>query len=122
MIRLSEKIRLILTGAAAGLVCGLFGSGGGMVLVLLLICFCGMKSRIAFASALSVMLPISLISMAVFQITDGLPFAESIPYLIGGLVGGILAGLFYRKIPTTLLHRVMGILILWGGLRLIWNG
>lgn len=92
-----------------------------MVLVPLLICFCGLSSRTAFASALSVMLPVSLVSMTVFQLTDGLPFSESVPYLIGGFAGGILAGLFYKEIPTTLLHRVMGILILWGGVRLIWN-
>jgi len=114
-------VRLLLTGGAAGLVCGLFGAGGGMVLVPLLIRFCGMESKKAFASALSVMLPISLVTMTVFHFTDGLPFRDSLPYLLGGTVGGILAGIFYKKIPTTLLHRAMGLLILWGGLRLLWK-
>ena len=41
--------------------------------------------------------------------------------LIVIIIIGILAGIFYKKIPTTLLHRAMGLLILWGGLRLLWN-
>ncbi len=116
-----RKLRLLLTGGAAGLVCGLFGAGGGMVLVPLLIHLCHMESKTAFASALSIMLPISLVSLFVYHLTDGLPLQAALPYLGGGLLGGILAGIFYKKIPTVLLHRAMGLIILWGGFRLIWN-
>ena len=69
MLMRSAKIRLLLTGAAAGLVCGLFGAGGGMVLVPLLVRFCRMESKTAFASALSVMLPVSRVSLAVHALT-----------------------------------------------------
>ena len=88
-----------------------------MVLVPLLVHFCGMDSKKAFASALSIMLPISLVSLAVCRMTGMLPVKDTEPYLLGGLLGGLLAGICYKKIPTTLLHRVMGILILWGGFR-----
>lgn len=67
------------------------------------------------------MLPISLVTLFSYQLTTGLPFQEALPYLAGGLIGGITAGIFYKKIPTVLLHRAMGILILWGGIRLLWN-
>lgn len=116
-----QNIRLLIAGGAAGLVCGLFGAGGGMVLVPLLVHLCHMESKIAFASALSIMLPISLVTLFSYQLTTGLPFQEALPYLAGGLIGGITAGIFYKKIPTVLLHRAMGILILWGGIRLLWN-
>jgi len=116
-----KQYRLILSGAAAGLVCGVFGAGGGMVLIPMLIHVCGMESRTAFASALSIMLPISLVSLAVCGFTGGLPFHDSLPYLLGGSIGGLLAGLLYKRIPTRFLHRAMGLFILWGGLRLIWN-
>ena len=118
---MSQKLRLLLAGAAAGSACGFFGSGGGMLLVPLLVRLCRMESRQAFASALSVMLPVSLVSLLVCHLTGGLPFREALPYLLGGAAGGVLAGIFYQKIPTRLLHRAMGLLILWGGLRLLWN-
>ena len=116
-----QKLRFVLSGGAAGLVCGLFGAGGGMVLVPLLLRFCKLESRTVFASALSIMLPISLVSLAVCALSGGLPLRESLPYLGGGMAGGVLAGFFYKKIPTALLHRAMGLLILWGGLRLLWR-
>ena len=37
--------------------------------------------------------------------------------LIGSGAGGILAGFFGSKIPTHWLHRLLGVLILWGGYR-----
>ena len=121
MIFICSPVRLLLTGAAAGFVCGLFGAGGGMVLIPLLIRFCHMDTRTSFASALSVMLPITIVSLSILYFTTGIPFRDALPYLFGGTIGGVLAGIFYKKIPTTLLRRVMGILILWGGIRLIWN-
>ena len=45
--------------------------------------------------------------------------ASSVPYLIGGAIGGVLAGLFLKKLPTKWLHRILGIFILWGGYRLL---
>lgn len=99
-----QKLRFVLSGGAAGLVCGLFGAGGGMVLVPLLLRFCKLESRTVFASALSIMLPISLVSLAVCALSGGLPLRESLPYLGGGMAGGVLAGIFYKKIPTALLH------------------
>ncbi|MEA4964308.1 MAG: sulfite exporter TauE/SafE family protein [Oscillospiraceae bacterium] len=116
-----QKLRLFLSGGAAGLVCGLFGAGGGMVLVPLLTGVCGFSGRDAFASALAVMLPVSLVSLTVLQFTGGLPFTASLPYLAGGLVGGFAAGIVYKKIPTALLHKAMGLFILWGGARLLWS-
>ena len=37
-----------------------------------------------------------------------------------GAIGGVLAGMFGKKIPTVWLHRGLGILILWGGIRYLW--
>ena len=116
-----QTFRLLIAGGAAGRICGLFGAGGGMVLVPLLIHFCHMESKTAFASSLSIMLPISLVTLFSYHLTTGLPLQESVPYLAGGFAGGIAAGIFYKKIPTVLLHRAMGILILWGGIRLLWK-
>lgn len=115
------RLRLLCSGAAAGLVCGLFGAGGGMVLVPLLIGFCHLSPRCAFASSLSVILPITIVSLTVYGLEFGLPVRASIPYLLGGAGGGILAGIFYQKIPTEFLRRAMALLILWGGIRILWH-
>lgn len=92
-----------------------------MVLVPMLTGLCQFSGKDAFASSLAVMLPVSLVSLAVLQLTGGLPIAQSLPYLAGGLLGGIIAGILYKKIPTALLHKAMGLFILWGGARLLWS-
>ncbi len=41
------------------------------------------------------------------------------PYLIGGAGGGVLAGLWFQKVPAKWLHLALGALILLGGVRLL---
>lgn len=48
----------------------------------------------------------------------GIGVPAAVPYLVGGAVGGCLAGLLYPKIPTKWLHRALGLLIVYGGVRL----
>ena len=106
-----------LAGLGAGAVNGLFGAGGGMVLVHLLTSLTHLEDDEIFPSSVSIILPICLVSLC-FSFTGG--FADwraAIPYLLGSALGGIAAGLWGKKIPTLWLHRALGVLILWGGFR-----
>ncbi len=108
-----------ISGAAAGFVNGFFGAGGGMVLVPLLIRLCKLDDKKAFSSAVCIILPICIVSLVVYGMRGILPFADSIPYLIGGAVGGVIAGLCFRKISARALHLILGVLIIFGGVRLL---
>lgn len=114
-----KKVGPWISGAAAGIVNGLFGAGGGMVLLPLLSHTTDLKEHEIFASCVCIILPLSLVSAGVFLLRGGEFTAASVPYLIGGAIGGTLAGLFLKKLPTKWLHRVLGIFILWGGFRLL---
>ena len=103
-------------GAAAGIVNGLFGAGGGMILVPLLTKLTDLDDREIFPASISIILPMCVITLAM-QCGDGLPWSASLPYLMGSAAGGVLAGLWGKKIPTVWLHRALGVLILWGGWR-----
>lgn len=70
-----------------------------------------------FSSALAVMLPMSLVSFAIYYLGGGVDLAQALPYCLGGLLGGLLGAAVFRKIPTVFLHRALGVLILWGGVR-----
>lgn len=111
---------LILAGSLAGAVAGLFGAGGGMILVPMLTASKALTEEEIFPSSLSVILPICLVCLFVTARTTALPWAEAFPYLIGSTAGGILAGYWGRYIPVKWLHKGLGILILWGGFRYIW--
>ena len=114
-----SKTKCAFSGAAAGLINGLMGAGGGMVLVPLLVRWCGLEDKHAFATAISIILPLSIVSIVVYAMEAPLPFADAWPYLAGGLAGGLLGGLLFRKMSANLLHKLLGAFILWGGIQLL---
>ena len=116
-MRKKKYLGLILAGAAAGTVNGLFGAGGGMVLVPLLMLLTALEPGSVFPSSISIILPICLVSLGVTAMKAPLPWIQALPYLIGSAIGGVAAGFWGRKIPVKWLHRALGILIIYGGVR-----
>ncbi|MGM9627123.1 MAG: TSUP family transporter [Faecousia sp.] len=112
-----KSMGLILAGALAGAVAGLFGAGGGMVLVPLLTLLTPISEDALFPSSVSIILPICLVTLITTALTGTVDWRQAVPYVLGSAVGGILAGKWGQKIPTAWLHRGLGILILWGGYR-----
>lgn len=114
-----QTIRYLASGAAAGFVNGFFGAGGGMVLVPLLVHLGGLPDKKAFSSAVSIILPLCLVSIVVYGMQGALPIRDAVPYLIGGAAGGVIAGLTFQKVSARFLHLALGALILFGGIRLL---
>ena len=113
------KIRFgaMAAGAGAGALNGLFGAGGGMVLAPLLGLCTDLKEEQIFPCSVVILLPICILSLLFADGWATFSFVQALPYLLGSLLGGICAGLWGKKIPVLWLHRVLGILILWGGIR-----
>lgn len=106
-----------LAGLTAGCVTGLFGAGGGMLLIPMLHWLTCIDDTELFPSSVCIILPICIVTLITTQLNSNLPWAEAFPYLIGSALGGIGAGILSRKIPTLWLHRILGAMILWGGIR-----
>lgn len=104
-------------GFLAGSIAGLFGAGGGMVLVPLLTALTDLKEEEVFPASISIILPICVVSLLLTARYAPLPYVEAFPYLLGSAAGGVIAGKWGLKIPVNFLHRALGILILWGGYR-----
>ncbi len=118
-MKLTEQRKTALAGIAAGAVNGLFGAGGGMILVPLL----GklqMEEQEIFPASVSIMLSACSVSLITQGLSSPLPFRAALPYLLGSVTGGVLAGLLGKKIPVKYLHRVLGLFILYGGVRYLW--
>lgn len=109
----------ILIGALAGILNGMFGAGGGLILVPLLISWIGVEQKKAFATSVAVMLPISLASYILFCIKGGNVWAEALPYLLGGVVGGLLSVKLFKNVSVKWLHRIFSLLILYGGIKAV---
>ena len=116
-MKIKKYLGSALSGLGAGTVNGLFGAGGGMVLVPLLTGLTQLDEDEIFPSSVSIILPICLISLSLSFRGGFSDWNTAIPYLVGSAAGGIAAGLWGRRIPTLWLHRLLGVLILWGGIR-----
>ena len=112
-----KKFGKQIAGVAAGAVNGLFGAGGGMVLVPLLDKLTDLDEDAVFPASVSIILPICVVTLSFTLGQSQVPWGTATPYLIGSCAGGLLAGWFGKRIPTLWLHRILGILILWGGIR-----
>ena len=106
-----------LAGAAAGVVNGFFGGGGGQVLVPLLAGRCGLDQRKAFATSVAVILPLCALSVAIYLFRGGLDFMTALPYLVGGTAGGWAGGKWFKGMKLPWLKRAFGLLLIYGGVR-----
>lgn len=114
---MGKEIRMAVAGFLAGCVTGLFGAGGGMVLVPLLTALTHLEGEQVFPSSIAIILPICITSLIMTYAAGALQIGPALPYLIGSALGGLIAGLWGKKVPVAWLHRGLGILILWGGFR-----
>ena len=115
-----HSLGMILAGTGAGIVNGLFGAGGGMILVPLLALLTDLEEQEIFPASVSIIAPVCIISLAITWKPGVTPWNIALPYLIAGAAGGVIAGILAKKIPTLWLHRALGILIIWGGIRYLW--
>lgn len=108
-----------LSGGAAGALNGLFGAGGGILLVPLLLRAHKLPAQKAFATSLAIILPLSLVTLAVYGLRGQLTWQGALPYLAGGAVGGFFAGKYLKRMPVVWLRRLFGALLVLSGLRAV---
>ena len=111
----------ILAGALTGMVNGLFGAGGGLVLVPLLIRGAKMEPQKALPTCVAIILPMSAISAWQYLARESIGFSALLPYLLGGAVGGALAGRYFQKFSILWLRRILGGFILYAGIKAVFQ-
>ena len=114
---LQGKTKQMLAGVAAGTVGGLFGGGGGSVLLSLLAKWGGVEGKNVFALTVASILPMSCVSAAVYLTGVRPEWTTILPCLLGGAAGGLIAGLTFEKVGVRTLRLVFGLFLLYGGVR-----
>ena len=114
---MKNNLKLRISGAVAGSINGLFGGGGGMALVPLLVKWCGVEEKKSFANCVAVIFPFCVISAAIYLFRTHLDLTVALPYLLGGLTGGLLGGKLFKNVPTVWLRRIFAAFLLYGAWR-----
>lgn len=105
-------------GIAVGGVSGFFGGGGGMLAVPLLQA-CGLDAKRSHATALLVILPICIISAAIY-IRNGYFDANAVLCACIGVVGGSVAGAaMLDKLNQTAIGVIFALIMVAIGIKLV---
>lgn len=114
-----NNIKLISIGLLTGFINGIFGSGGGTIVVPSLVFLIGLEDYKAHATAISVILPLSIISTIVYALKKGISLGIGLLVALGGVVGSFLGAKYLKKIPKKLLRRIFGCVLIYTGLRMV---
>ena len=114
-----KNILSAILGLITGFLNGLFGSGGGTVLVPSLEKFLNFEEHKAHATAIAVILPLSILSMFIYLKGIDINYMQVIAICLGGMAGGYLGAKFLKKIPAKWLHKIFGIFMLIAAWRMI---
>lgn len=119
----NKPIKLIGIGLVTGLINGLFGSGGGILVVPALVFLVGLDDYKAHATAISIILPLSIISTFIYFKNNILRFDIGSIIILGGVIGSFIGAKFLKKVPNKILRKIFASLIIITALRMIfkWN-
>lgn len=112
-----SKITFWAYSLAIGFINGLFGSGGG-ILAIKFLEKCNIKGKKAHATAILVILPITLVSVAFYFFKGNMPFMEALPYIGGGFVGAWAGSKFLCKIDNFYLKKIFAVFVLYSAVRM----
>lgn len=116
--KLRSILFFVLIGLSIGLINGFFGGGGGMLCVPLLLLM-GLDNQHAQASAIVVMVPISIASGIVYYTSGNLDWWLVLLVGVGSVVGGILGALLLKKLNNLTLQYVFALIVLFAGIKMV---
>jgi uncharacterized membrane protein YfcA len=108
-LRLTSKCAMLLVavGLATGFLSGMFGVGGGFVIVPALVLFSGMKIHQAVATSLLVIFLVSISGVTSYVASGNeMSWDVAFQFLIGGFVGMWLGGLVSTRLKGPTLQKV----------------
>jgi uncharacterized membrane protein YfcA len=112
-------IGLALTGALGGFLSGMFGVGGGIVMVPLLMLVAKMDQRRATATSLLAIVPTSLVSAIVYGVNGEVDVVAGLLIAAGAVMGAPIGSRLLRRLPLDVLRWMLVALLVVVALRLI---
>ena len=121
-IKVSKNKHLLLCaagGVLAGFLNGLFGSGGGTVIVPFLEEFLKVDPKKSHATAILIILGFTLVSLLFYGFSGRLDFPLALKVSIGGVIGGFLGAKLLGKLTFSAIHKIFGIFMMIAAVRMV---
>lgn len=103
---------LLLIGVAAGVLSGLFGIGGGTIIVPALVLWVGMEQRLAAGTSVAAILPTAVVGAITYAAQGHVDWVAAACLAVGIVAGAQLGSYLLAKLPTAFLRWLfMGFLV-----------
>jgi len=109
----------IAVGLILGFVNGFLGGGGGMLCVPLLVFALKLPDKRAHATAILIMLPISLVSFAVYACNMRIEWELALWVVLGSVAGGFIGSILLKKLSNSWLRAIFALIMIGAGIRLV---
>lgn len=117
----SEVQRTLLIGFLAGVLAGLFGVGGGFLMVPLYLAWLHIDQKKAHATSLGAIVPIAIAGAIGYATTGDVDWTSGAFLLAGSFFGAMYGAKLLHSISLPKLQFVFGTLLVFSALRLLWS-
>ena len=107
-----QNIGFVVVGLAAGVLSGVFGIGGGLLIIPVLVYVFGMTQHLAQGTTLALMIPpIGIFAAWTYWKQGNVHLAAAAFICLGFVFGGWVGAKFANALPELLLRRSFGVLL-----------
>lgn len=112
-------ITLLAVGLVGGLVSGMFGIGGGVIMVPLLVFFAKFDQRRAAATSLAAIVPTAVVGSITYLVNGQIDIIAGLFIAVGAIAGAIIGSILLRRIPLLWLRWMFIVLLVLVAARLL---
>ncbi|MDF2672659.1 MAG: putative permease [Clostridiales bacterium] len=112
-------LKILIIGFIAGLCNGIFGSGGGTILVPAMVFLLDIRENKSHATAIAVILPLSIISSVFYISSNKVNWNITYQVAIGSTIGGYIGSRILNKFSDVTLRKIFGFSMIAAALRLV---
>lgn len=120
---MKDKSKKLLTCAAGGIVAGffngLFGSGGGTIIVPFLEKFLKFDPKKSHATAILIIFGFTLVSLIFYAFSNTLDYLLAFKTSIGGVIGGFIGAKLLSKLSFSSIHKIFGLFMIIAAIRMV---
>ena len=114
-------VPIVLVGVLAGFLAGLFGVGGGILIVPGLVLAAHLDQRLAHGTSLAAVLPISVASLITYATHDNVDWTVAVWLAIGAVAGAVLGTRLLHVLPQRTLGVLFGVMLIASAIRLFFD-
>jgi uncharacterized membrane protein YfcA len=117
----ARTARVIGVGLVAGFLSGLFGVGGGILIVPALVLLLGFDQRLAHGTSLAAVLPIALSSLTTYALADEVDWTFGALLAVGAVAGAVIGTHILHRLPHDALALAFALLLAATAIRLLFD-